>query len=990
MKKFQGFVVGILLLAASQTTLPAQTQTLLTAEEAPVEMVLLQSEEIPVCGTFYLLSDLAQTPAGAPPYPCVPPKAASAPVYQIEDNLFVVDDLAANQSVFEAASVNSITEELEEQIQTLVQSVRTARANRAMSLAMFGTEFETQSTMSFAETYSTDDLWLELVSKTNELANFMIHPPTAEEGTGVYDLFMTTSLTAEGSGLNGTNWLWLLRTSPGQTNVAYSPLLDEICFFRLARTNDADADGLSDALEHLSSHTDANNADENANGIPDGWEWSNFGDLNQTAGGDYDGDGSDNQYEFQNNRNPNSIVFWLTPTNQYSSSALVFLEIAVSNGVPAEIAVLMDDTNTAAAKWASWSGVSNSNLFLNLGSVEGWHSVRVGLRGRAAFPPVWQQVDFKLDTMPPALAITNPIPGNTISKRMTRLLGAAPEPLASLHWSVVNANGIVTNQIASVAHQGFETNTFEFTSSSFQGYDVALADGVNSISIQATDLAGNVTTTNFNVLVDVLSNTNPPVLNVIWPTNGAYVSGTNFTLRGRVDDATAQVTGLIVNASNQISAAGVVDRDGLFWVKNLPLADGTNAVTLTATNAAGLSSSTVLTIFKSAVDFRIIDVGLLEGPMTTVSGYVSDPSYTVSVNGQTAVVNPNGSWAAAHVRVYGRGTASFSATASDSGSGSGGSSGGSGSGSGSGGSGGSGSSSATTSFTANINPAVRLVEYHGKVNQKSVLKNLAAQPTIDGSETFDYSEHWKQDGQGQWYRDFEGHRLYTSVTSGSPGIIRNTADYTWSSADPVGTVYTEYDYLGDISSNTAAMEEGSEEKFAPIHDAANVLVRHSIARGVSYNWDVFQGAFEWGLGIKVSAQSRQEYIVPGESLPGLPVLAGFNSATDRYGRADEDAVADHLNVWEGAPRFDIHPDRIAGQPTDSNGEAFLVASGGQTIDASVTAKGNQYRNHTLWRQFGIEDQAKQRECHWQNAIGHCGRTHRAAMHDWRFRQWDGI
>src|SRR5437899_990437 len=46
--------------------------------------------------------------------------------------------------------------------------------------------------------------------------------------------------------------------------------------------------------------------DSNGNGLPDSWEMANFGNLNQNAAGDADGDGVSNLQEFFDGTNPNS------------------------------------------------------------------------------------------------------------------------------------------------------------------------------------------------------------------------------------------------------------------------------------------------------------------------------------------------------------------------------------------------------------------------------------------------------------------------------------------------------------------------------------------------------------------------------------------------------------------------------------------------------------------------------------------------------------
>ena len=99
--------------------------------------------------------------------------------------------------------------------------------------------------------FSSNDLWLEMTGVTNDMSYLVIHPPW-EVTDGVYDLYLTTNLnTTDSSGLNGTNWLWVSRTDPGQTNLTVANPASDQCYFMLGLTNDADADGLSDAYEKL-------------------------------------------------------------------------------------------------------------------------------------------------------------------------------------------------------------------------------------------------------------------------------------------------------------------------------------------------------------------------------------------------------------------------------------------------------------------------------------------------------------------------------------------------------------------------------------------------------------------------------------------------------------------------------------------------------------------------------------------------------------------
>ena len=87
-----------------------------------------------------------------------------------------------------------------------------------------------------------------------------------------YDLFMTTNLTTNVAGLNLTNWAWLYRGWPGQTNFVVTNGPTPEAYFRLGTTNDFDGDWLTDAYEFLVSHTCLTNSDTDGDSMSDGWE----------------------------------------------------------------------------------------------------------------------------------------------------------------------------------------------------------------------------------------------------------------------------------------------------------------------------------------------------------------------------------------------------------------------------------------------------------------------------------------------------------------------------------------------------------------------------------------------------------------------------------------------------------------------------------------------------------------------------------------------
>jgi len=98
------------------------------------------------------------------------------------------------------------------------------------------------------------------------------------------------------------------------------------------------------------------------------------------------------------------------------------------------------------------------------------------------------------------------------------------------------------------------------------------------------------------------------------------------------------------------------------------LADGTNALMLTATDAWGNVITTNLSVVKSDLTLTMDSIPSdqlwqLWQSKINVTGTVGDPSYSVWVNGVQATVNPDHTWSASNVPVTPGATARFSIVA---------------------------------------------------------------------------------------------------------------------------------------------------------------------------------------------------------------------------------------------------------------------------------------------------------------------------------------
>ena len=246
MKPLRSLLIGVLFGAAlfagwyfaCAQTQESDTDAMVSAIEATTP---LPPGELPEYGNFYTAEHYAD-------WPPLPANILGLNGWNIGGGFILLDDRAVDYDALR------------------LQSERTAQLS---SMAMESGGFAPMS-MEFG----SNDLWLEITGVSNDvsLSYLVIHTP---DTNGVYDLYLTTNLnTTDSSGLNGTNWLWVLRTDAGQTNLTVANPVSDQCFFLFGLTNDADEDGLPDTYENLVSHTDPNNGDQNSNGIPDGWEWA--------------------------------------------------------------------------------------------------------------------------------------------------------------------------------------------------------------------------------------------------------------------------------------------------------------------------------------------------------------------------------------------------------------------------------------------------------------------------------------------------------------------------------------------------------------------------------------------------------------------------------------------------------------------------------------------------------------------------------------------
>lgn len=218
----------------------------------------------------------------------------------------------------------------------------------------------------------------------------------------------------------------------------------------------------------------------------------------------------------------------------------------------------------------------------------------------------------KLDLSPPNLTIMSPVNGSNVFASPVAVAGTVTDAVSGL--ASITCNGAPAT-----------INGSSFTCG------VTLTPGTNSINVVATDVAGNTTMSSLS-----LTHTRVPAITITSPANLSFLNISPTTVTGIVDDPTATVT------VNSVEAAVV---NGGFSVP-LPLAEGPNIISATATSAAGAVGTASIRVTLDTTPPHVTITSPPDNFVTTdnsisVAGNVND-IVVGTVNSEQAQVNVNG------------------------------------------------------------------------------------------------------------------------------------------------------------------------------------------------------------------------------------------------------------------------------------------------------------------------------------------------------------
>lgn len=214
------------------------------------------------------------------------------------------------------------------------------------------------------------------------------------------------------------------------------------------------------------------------------------------------------------------------------------------------------------------------------------------------------------DQQPPVVAITEPTTGTIFTRSPLTVTGTIDDPAATVQVNGIEA--VINN------------DTFTAT-------DVPLTEGANTLTALATDPNNNTGTASVNVTLRI-----PPEVTILEPENLAVTSEQVVTVRLTTNEAaTVRVNGI------PAVAEGLV-----FTAANVPLIEGNNVLTASATDPTGAVGTASIQITKDRTPPVVTIDSPTDGFVTnsasmTITGMINDV-VVGTVNGDQAEVTVNG------------------------------------------------------------------------------------------------------------------------------------------------------------------------------------------------------------------------------------------------------------------------------------------------------------------------------------------------------------
>ncbi len=230
------------------------------------------------------------------------------------------------------------------------------------------------------------------------------------------------------------------------------------------------------------------------------------------------------------------------------------------------------------------------------------------------------------DTTAPTVAITAPTSAATFS--------TSTAPLTLGGTAADNVGVVAVNWTNSLGGAGTATGT-----SAWSVPTIALKSGLNTITVTASDAAGNVATATLGVTYTAPPDTTPPTIAITSPTTAATFTTTagSLTVGGTASDNVGVASVTWVNSRG---GSGTASGTTSWSAAGVALQSGSNVITVTAKDAAGNSKTATLTVtFNPPAGYGLVAAySFNEGTGVTVND-ASGNGNTGSITGATWTMN---------------------------------------------------------------------------------------------------------------------------------------------------------------------------------------------------------------------------------------------------------------------------------------------------------------------------------------------------------------
>lgn len=146
----------------------------------------------------------------------------------------------------------------------------------------------------------------------------------------------------------------------------------------------------------------------------------------------------------------------------------------------------------------------------------------------------------------------------------------------------------------------------------------ALTDGAHTVTVNVSDSDGNAAAQKSAAFtVDTV----PPTLNITAPAVGFITNTAALTVQGTTNDSTSSPVTVAITLNGTAQSAVTVATNGSFS-KAVTLVEGTNAIVITARDAAGKTSSVTRNVTLDTTVPRVVSASIAPNPANTGASVV--------------------------------------------------------------------------------------------------------------------------------------------------------------------------------------------------------------------------------------------------------------------------------------------------------------------------------------------------------------------------------